>query len=153
MHVEIAQPIVFRAAWLLVGLVACISGCHRPQEAIPLRDLLAEGESHLAREDFDEAITAFDSLIASNPNHVRALFYRAVARDKRHDGTGAIAGYGEAIALHKKIAAAAKARRYDDGHNVDLLESELLEAYCCRGIPCGTSAESLPSRGRRSRVP
>jgi tetratricopeptide (TPR) repeat protein len=52
----------------------------------------------LVKEDFKAAIADFDRILAIDPNHVRALAYRGVARAKAQD-TGAMADLDRAIAL------------------------------------------------------
>jgi tetratricopeptide (TPR) repeat protein len=111
----------------VLGLAACV-GC---SSKVPGSAELKQGCTHLAHGELDDAVANFGKAIDSNPKHALALFYRAMAYQEQKKTALAIAGYTDAIDLHKKLVEAA-------GNRLDRtafpLDAQLDEAYFNRGV-------------------
>lgn len=106
-----------RTALLLLCCVAVSTGCGGPQKTGPEPtgtqtsadkplSSFAKGEEAIEAEAWQEALGHFDAVLAKEPNHDQALYYRAVALEKLGRLEEATAGYEKVIERDPKLVAA-----------------------------------------------
>ena len=78
----------------------------RQRKRIRAYTYFKNGKNRSNAEDYDAAITQFNSAIQLNPAYVRAYFERGLAKSKSGDSTGAIDDYTQAIKFNPKYTTA-----------------------------------------------
>jgi tetratricopeptide (TPR) repeat protein len=85
--------------FLLIGFLAC-SGCSQDAKSRLGDDSASQGVKLLSNDKLPDAMTAFDEALQCKPDHLQAIYYRAVALQQLGKDKEAIAGYSRAISLY-----------------------------------------------------
>ncbi|MDQ1238674.1 MAG: hypothetical protein QG577_859 [Thermodesulfobacteriota bacterium] len=92
---------------ILIGILAVLCSAASPLPALQESDsTFAEAVEAHWRWDLEEAIALYDKVIARDPYHANAFFYRGAAHRSRGNHDAALADFNQALAIQPDLAEA-----------------------------------------------